>query len=257
MRGIRRQDPVNHSIFPQDWRASQRWSGGRTDGGVYGSSRQPRRVYQSRMVSTLSHLEHRAYMNFLRWKLHLRPQEYGRLDIPALPRGKKAVHILQDFLGYLFNCIQQFFTETYVNGNDLWRSLAETVEYILPQPNGWSGAEYRVIRTACVSAGLVPSEQAARDRVLFVSEGEASLHFCLQDGLTFDESMERSIQRYSPINSLTPCRREPALRSSIWEEVPSISLRTLGIPHTHLKSSHLLRLFHRSVGSCIRVICFC
>ena len=41
-----------------------------------------------------------------------------------------------------------------------------------------------VLREAAVLAGLVPDSMAGRARVHFVTEGEASLHFCIQSGLT-------------------------------------------------------------------------
>ena len=40
------------------------------------------------------------------------------------------------------------------------------------------------MREAAVQAGLVPDSMAGRARVHFVTEGEASLHFCIQSGLT-------------------------------------------------------------------------
>ena len=40
------------------------------------------------------------------------------------------------------------------------------------------------MRQAAIRAGLVPDTDAGRARVCFVTEGEASLHLCIQRGLT-------------------------------------------------------------------------
>ena len=40
------------------------------------------------------------------------------------------------------------------------------------------------MRAAAVRGGLVPDDAAAEKRVSLVTEGEASLHYCIQSGLT-------------------------------------------------------------------------
>lgn len=40
------------------------------------------------------------------------------------------------------------------------------------------------MRSAAVHGGLVPDDAAAEKRVSLVTEGEASLHYCIQSGLT-------------------------------------------------------------------------
>ena len=39
------------------------------------------------------------------------------------------------------------------------------------------------MRKAAIIAGLIPDTAAGNERLLFVTEGEASLHFCIQNGL--------------------------------------------------------------------------
>jgi len=39
------------------------------------------------------------------------------------------------------------------------------------------------MRTAAVMAGLVPDTPAGQDRISFVTEGEASLHYAIQRGI--------------------------------------------------------------------------
>ena len=54
---------------------------------------------------------------------------------------------------------------------------------MLSHPNGWEGPQQSKMREAAIRAGLVPKTEAGRSRIHFVSEGEASLHFCLDSGL--------------------------------------------------------------------------
>ena len=43
-----------------------------------------------------------------------------------------------------------------------------------------------MMRTAAVQAGLIHDDEDGQSRLSFVTEGEASLHFCVQSGLTTD-----------------------------------------------------------------------
>ncbi|KAF8632436.1 hypothetical protein AX15_001879 [Amanita polypyramis BW_CC] len=53
------------------------------------------------------------------------------------------------------------------------------MHFILSHPNGWEGKQQADMRRAAISAGLVRTTSEAVERVTFVTEGEASLHFCL------------------------------------------------------------------------------
>lgn len=52
--------------------------------------------------------------------------------------------------------------------------------FILCHPNGWKGAQQGRMREAAIKAGLVPDTKEGRNRVQFVTEGEASLHYCIE-----------------------------------------------------------------------------
>lgn len=126
-----------------------------------------------------------------RFKLHLRPKgqssAYVTHKIPPLPRGKSAIDVFADFLRYLHQCARSFIEETHANGVELWRNLKHRTEFVLTHPNGWEGAQQSMMRTAALQAGLIhagPSE--GQSDISFVTEGEASLHFCVQSGLTND-----------------------------------------------------------------------
>ncbi|KAH9940120.1 uncharacterized protein BXZ73DRAFT_43304 [Epithele typhae] len=126
---------------------------------------------------------------FVEWfKLHLRPErldagEIKRRDLPSLPRGKTVVDVFADFLAYLFRCAKRYICETHANGDSLWSSLEDRIEFVLSHPNGWEGAQRGEMRQAAFMAGLVPQTSAGQARVHFITEGEASLHFCIQNGL--------------------------------------------------------------------------
>ncbi|KAF8802607.1 hypothetical protein BYT27DRAFT_7260910 [Phlegmacium glaucopus] len=120
------------------------------------------------------------------FKLHLRPKAQSSTHvtykIPPLPQGKTAIDVFADFLRYLHQCTRSFIEETHASGVELWRNLEDCTEFVLTHPNGWEGAQQELMRKAAVKAGLIPND--GQSRLSFVTEGEASLHFCVQSGLT-------------------------------------------------------------------------
>jgi hypothetical protein len=104
--------------------------------------------------------------------------------IPPLPRDKSVIDLFADFMRYLYSCAKTYIQETYASGADLWTSVEQRIDYVLTHPNGWEGAQQGKMRTAAILAGLIPDTDEGRVRVQFVTEGEASLHFCIQSGLT-------------------------------------------------------------------------
>lgn len=126
-----------------------------------------------------------------RFKLHLRPdhldsEEVNKSNIPQLPAGKTVIEVFGDFLAYLFSCAHRYITETHANGDLLWHSVANHIEIVLSHPNGWEGIQQTRMRRAAILGGLVPDTSAGYSRIHFVTEGEASLHFCLRNGLVSD-----------------------------------------------------------------------
>ncbi|KAG1792831.1 uncharacterized protein HD556DRAFT_1432493 [Suillus plorans] len=125
------------------------------------------------------------------WKLHLRPRTMASShvtdqDIPALPQNKTAVQVLADFMHYLYQCARKYIEESHSNGADMLRSVEHTIEFVLSHPNGWEGPQQTQIRNAAIMAGLVPDTPEGRTRIHLVTEGEASLHYCLGSGLAAD-----------------------------------------------------------------------
>ena len=65
-----------------------------------------------------------------------------------------------------------------------WSRLMESdMDFVLSHPNGWEGTQQNEMRRAAVLAGLVSDNPSGHSRLSFVTEGEASLHFSVQNGL--------------------------------------------------------------------------
>ena len=91
------------------------------------------------------------------------------------------VEVFADLLRYLLDCASSYIQDTHANGPDLWNSVKSDIDFVLSHPNGWEGTEQNDMRRAAVLAGLVPDNESGR--LSFVTEGEASLHFAVQNGL--------------------------------------------------------------------------
>lgn len=91
--------------------------------------------------------------------------------------------VFADFLAYLYKCAAAYIQDTYANGASLWDSVEEYIDFVLSHPNGWEGAQQNEMRKAAIQAGLVPDTATGHARLSFVTEGEASLHYAIQNGL--------------------------------------------------------------------------
>ncbi|KAG6334774.1 hypothetical protein ID866_4307, partial [Astraeus odoratus] len=125
------------------------------------------------------------------WKLHLRAKHLSSShirddDIPPLPHGLDAVQVLSDFMKYLFRCAHNYIVESHASGPTMWKSLENRIEFVLTHPNGWEGPQQQQIRRAAELAGLVPAGEDGQARLHLLTEGEASLHFCVTTVLASD-----------------------------------------------------------------------
>ena len=123
----------------------------------------------------------------VRFKLHLRSKvgagRHVTNEIPPLPLNKTVVEVFADFLRYLLECASSYIQDTHANGPDLWISVQDQIDFVLSHPNGWEGTQQSEMRRAAVLADLIPDTPAGHARLSFVTEGEASLHFSIQNGL--------------------------------------------------------------------------
>ena len=105
------------------------------------------------------------------------------MRLPPLPKGKSAVEVFGDYLGYLFRCTKSFIIDNHAGGSALWRAVEEDLQFVLSHPNGWEGAQQTKMRRAAIHGGLIPDTDAGKAQIRFVTEGEASLHACVLNGL--------------------------------------------------------------------------
>lgn len=103
-------------------------------------------------------------------------------DIPFLPKNKTAIDVFADYFRYLYRCTLTYISETYGGGAALLSTMEEHTEFIITHPNGWEGLPQSHLRKAAARGGLVPDPDD--DRIHFVTEGEAALHFCMRNHLT-------------------------------------------------------------------------
>lgn len=130
----------------------------------------------------------RFLMEDSRWKLHLAPLAL-RTDLPKdwpppLPYGKSVCDVFADFLAYLFKCAKDYIEESHAGGSSLWASVQSNTAIVLSHPNGWGGSQQSMMRRAAVQGGLVADSEEGRAKIAFVTEGEASFNFCVQNGLS-------------------------------------------------------------------------
>ncbi len=142
-----------------------------------------------------------------RFKLHLRPrwahtQEINDAIAP-LPPGKDVVEVFGDFYAYLVQCTLTFIQESHQNGSDVLSSCEDHIEYIINHPNGWEGIQQKKLRRAAVYAGIIPDNDKGQERIHFVTEGEASLHFCIDRGLS--SFIKVSIPSFPPYSVRLTC----------------------------------------------------
>ncbi|PBK65412.1 hypothetical protein ARMSODRAFT_891913 [Armillaria solidipes] len=132
--------------------------------------------------------EDEGWVKYSRFKLHLRPRWAHTQEIndalAPLPPGKDVIEVFGDFYAYLVQCTMTFIQESHQNGSDVLSSCEDHIEYIISHPNGWEGIQQKKLRRAAVYAGIIPDNDRGQERIHFVTEGEASLHFCIDRGLS-------------------------------------------------------------------------
>ena len=114
-------------------------------------------------------------------------------NIIPLPPRVSVEQIYADILGYILQHTQIYFEEKEFEmegGTQIWRKLQSQnrIHYVICHPSGWGVQEQGMLRQATVRAGLVHPSLAA-DRIQFVSEAEASVHFVM-----FHADLQRRLQ---------------------------------------------------------------
>lgn len=157
------------------------------------------------------------------------PSELRNAPLDPLPPNATLTTVFADFMAYLLQCTKKFFEESSPNGATQWANLIDTAHFIISHPNGWEGPQQTKLRKAAVLALLVPDTMEGRARIHFVTEGEASLHFCLNEKV-IEEGVDVSSPRLmsvKPFLTLADSRQMTMASSSLtWVEGPWISRRT-------------------------------
>ncbi|KZT00777.1 uncharacterized protein LAESUDRAFT_665281 [Laetiporus sulphureus 93-53] len=166
------------SIMYYDWEGKLRAAGAQADN-----------------ASVVAQAEDEDWIKTELFKLRLRPRtmklKLNGMRFAPLPPGKTAVDVFGDFLAYLFRCTREFIVDTHANGHALWLAVEQDIQFILSHPNGWEGAQQTKMRRAAVYGGLIPDTDEGKARIRFVTEGEASLHACVLNGLAADNPSGR------------------------------------------------------------------
>ncbi|CAE6469380.1 unnamed protein product [Rhizoctonia solani] len=115
------------------------------------------------------------------FKLQLHPaslRSKHNIAIDVLPSGVSLKQVYSDFLGYLLQHTKERFEEVVPDGRTIWQSYSDNMDVIIAHPNGWGIREQAFLREAVLTAGFTARERA-NAHVLFVTEAEASVHFCM------------------------------------------------------------------------------
>ncbi|CAE6459246.1 unnamed protein product [Rhizoctonia solani] len=116
-----------------------------------------------------------------RFKLHMHPSEMREkysIKLDPLPNGVALLQIYADFMNYLFKNTEPFFKDRIVDGPTIWEAYKDNITFIIAHPNGWGIREQEFLRRAAVDGGLVTVADS-KNRVRFVTEAEASVHYCI------------------------------------------------------------------------------
>jgi hypothetical protein len=101
-----------------------------------------------------------------------------KLKYPPLPRGVDLKTVYANFVGFLYSSTGAYIRKNVLGGEDIWRRLSTRAEFVFATPNGWDTRQQGFLRDAAIQGGIF-SNRYSEDRISFVSEAEASIHFAL------------------------------------------------------------------------------
>ncbi|CAE6495337.1 unnamed protein product, partial [Rhizoctonia solani] len=148
----------------------------------YDKNNRPRSFGAETMLSkTEDDAEDEGWNLVQHFKFHLHPDDIKRrhdFALEPLPNGLSLSQVYSDFMTYLLNHTKTYFGDRVLNGARVWEAYHRDMTVVLAHPNGWGIREQGFLRQAAIKAGLVTSENAYSN-IQFVSEAEASVHFCM------------------------------------------------------------------------------
>ncbi|KAG8793236.1 hypothetical protein FRC12_003453 [Ceratobasidium sp. 428] len=130
---------------------------------------------------TTAEAEEQGWRLARHFKLHLHPkamQQKYNLKVQPLPDGISLEKVYSDFMVFLLQHTQETFESRVMGGADLWEELRNDMTIVLAHPNGWTIKEQNFLRQAAIAAKCT-TEAKGHEQIHFVSEAEASMHFCM------------------------------------------------------------------------------
>lgn len=129
------------------------------------------------------------------FKLHLHPDEIAKLDdqpppynastneleIPPLPRGVSLKSVYVEFVNYVFEATRLHFEDSTPNGKEIWSRLISSAAVVFAIPNGWDTIQHEFLKEVAVDAGLFQNSDDVEQRIEFVTESEAAVHYVLHE----------------------------------------------------------------------------
>lgn len=156
--------------------------------------------------------------------LHARLRSLQPTSLPEIPFHLTVEKIYSDFIRYLVAHTRTFFEDRTPNGRNVWLNLIEYADFVIAHPNGWGLKEQSVLRRAAIQADLVrPSDADAR--IHFVTEAEASVHFCVVNANAHLAAKFKVRVVFRVLNRLftSHLRRAQTSSYAMPEDLPSIS----------------------------------
>lgn len=74
------------------------------------------------------------------FKLHLHPETMkssNKIQRTELPRGVGILQVYADWMKYLFQETKKGFIKRIVNGEETWKKVENSIEFVFGIPNGW------------------------------------------------------------------------------------------------------------------------
>ncbi|KAG8716979.1 hypothetical protein FRC09_014937 [Ceratobasidium sp. 395] len=130
---------------------------------------------------TTAEAEEQGWRLARHFKLHLHPkamQQRYNLEVQPLPDGISLEKIYGDFMVFLLQHTRETFESRVMGGANLWEELRNDMTIVLAHPNGWTIKEQNFLRQAAIAAKYT-TEAKGHEQIQFVSEAEASMHYCM------------------------------------------------------------------------------
>lgn len=129
-------------------------------------------------LAAVAQTEGRSLVRWFKLLLHPRSMRVASgIEVEQLPRHITLKTVYTDFIAYVFAHAQEVFQRQF-DGDHIWERLRSSFELVFAVPNGWSDVEQHFIRDAVLAARVLPPD-FADNRLAFVSEAEASVHFAM------------------------------------------------------------------------------